>query len=79
MSDAILDAILAQDPYGRVACETGTTTGLIMVFGEITTKALIDYQELIRADRSRHWLYLDRLRVRCRYVRRGGVDQAAVI
>ncbi|HEX3246391.1 MAG TPA: methionine adenosyltransferase [Chloroflexota bacterium] len=48
VSDAILDAILAQDPYGRVACETGTTTGLIMVFGEITTKALIDYQELIR-------------------------------
>ena len=48
VSDAILDAILAQDPYGRVACETGTTTGLIMVLGEIPNKALIDYQELIR-------------------------------
>jgi S-adenosylmethionine synthetase len=48
VSDAILDAILAQDPYGRVACETGTTTGLIMVLGEITTSALIDYQDLIR-------------------------------
>jgi S-adenosylmethionine synthetase len=48
VSDAILDAILTQDPYGRVACETGTTTGLIMVFGEITTTAVIDYQDIIR-------------------------------
>src|SRR5215212_2702610 len=48
VSDAILDAILSQDPYGRVACETGTSTGLVMVFGEITTTAKIEYQDIIR-------------------------------
>lgn len=48
VSDSILDAILEQDPYGRVACETGTTTGLVVVFGEITTTAKIDYQNIIR-------------------------------
>ena len=37
ISDAVLDAILAEDPMGRVACETATTTGLVMVMGEITT------------------------------------------
>ncbi|KAL1866447.1 hypothetical protein VTK73DRAFT_4704 [Phialemonium thermophilum] len=48
VSDAILDACLAQDPMSKVACETATKTGLIMVFGEITTKAHIDYQKVIR-------------------------------
>jgi S-adenosylmethionine synthetase len=48
ISDAILDAILAQDPQGRVACETATTTGLIMVFGEITTTASIDAAQIAR-------------------------------
>ncbi len=48
VSDAILDAILAQDPYGRVACETWTTTGLIGVVGEITFKGNIDYPAIIR-------------------------------
>jgi S-adenosylmethionine synthetase len=48
VSDAILDACLAEDPWSKVACETAAKTGLIMVFGEITTKAHIDYQKVIR-------------------------------
>ncbi|KAE8348490.1 S-adenosylmethionine synthetase [Aspergillus coremiiformis] len=48
VSDAILDACLAEDPLSKVACETATKTGMIMVFGEITTKALLDYQKIIR-------------------------------
>ncbi|GAA5873479.1 hypothetical protein JCM8547_005442 [Rhodosporidiobolus lusitaniae] len=48
VSDAILDACLAEDPWSKVACETATKTGLIMVFGEITTKAHVDYQKVIR-------------------------------
>ena len=48
ISDAILDAILAEDPYARVACETATTTGLVMVLGEITTKTYVDFQAVVR-------------------------------
>jgi S-adenosylmethionine synthetase len=48
VSDAVLDAVLAQDPMGRVACETLVTTGLVMVAGEITTTALVDYSDLAR-------------------------------
>ncbi len=48
ISDAILDAILAQDPMSRVACETACTTGLVMVMGEITTRAQVDFQEIVR-------------------------------
>ena len=48
ISDAILDALMAQDPMSRVACETCTTTGLVLVMGEITTKASIDIQKLPR-------------------------------
>ena len=49
VSDAILDAILGQDPMSRVACETLTTTGLVMVAGEITTTAKIDHQDVVRS------------------------------
>jgi S-adenosylmethionine synthetase len=49
ISDAILDAVLAGDPGGRVACETLVTTGLVVVAGEITTRAHLDYQELVRS------------------------------
>lgn len=48
ISDTILDAILEKDPNSRVACETCTTTGLVMVMGEITTNAYIDIQKLVR-------------------------------
>ena len=48
ISDAILDALLAKDPMSRVACETLVTTGLAIVAGEITTTAVIDYQEVVR-------------------------------
>ncbi|PLB39941.1 S-adenosylmethionine synthetase [Aspergillus candidus] len=48
VSDAILDACLAEDPLSKVACETATKTGMIMVFGEITTQARLDYQKIIR-------------------------------
>jgi len=48
ISDSILDAILTQDPLGRVACETLVTTGIALVAGEITTSAIIDYQQVVR-------------------------------
>ena len=48
ISDAILDAMLEQDPMSRVACETCTTTGLVMVMGEITTNARVDIQNIVR-------------------------------
>jgi S-adenosylmethionine synthetase len=48
VSDAILDACLKEDPLSKVACETATKTGLILVFGEITTRAHLDYQKIIR-------------------------------
>ncbi|MGN0391008.1 MAG: methionine adenosyltransferase [Wujia sp.] len=48
ISDAILDALLEQDPMSRVACETAVTTGLVLVMGEITTKAQIDIQSIVR-------------------------------
>lgn len=49
ISDAILDALLRQDPFSRVACETCVTTGLVLVMGEITTKAHIDIPKIVRA------------------------------
>ena len=48
ISDAVLDAILDKDPKARVACETAVTTGLVLVMGEITTTAHVDYQEIVR-------------------------------
>ena len=46
ISDSVLDAILAEDPKGRVACETLVSTGLVVISGEITTKAHINYREI---------------------------------
>lgn len=48
ISDAILDALMEQDPMSRVACETSTTTGLVLVMGEITTNAYVDIQKIVR-------------------------------
>ena len=48
ISDAILDALMAQDPMSRVACETVITTDYVMVMGEITTKAKVDYEKIVR-------------------------------
>ena len=48
VSDGVLDAVLAQDPMARVACETCTTTGVVMVMGEMTTTANISVEEIVR-------------------------------
>lgn len=48
ISDAILDALLEQDPMSRVACETATTTGMVLVMGEISTNAYVDIQKIVR-------------------------------
>ena len=53
VSDAVLDAVLTEDSLGHVACETLVTTGLVMVAGEITTKAVLDYSDIAR-DVIRH-------------------------
>ena len=48
ISDAVLDALMEQDPNSRVACETAITTGLVLVMGEITTNAYVDIQKIVR-------------------------------
>ena len=48
ISDAILDAIMEKDPYGRVACEVATTTGLVIVLGEITTSCYVEVPQIVR-------------------------------
>ena len=48
ISDAILDACMAQDPMSRVACETACCTGFVLITGEITTNAVVNYQEVVR-------------------------------
>ena len=48
ISDGVLDALLAQDPQSRVACETMVTTGIAIIAGEITTNTMVDYQQVVR-------------------------------
>ena len=49
ISDAILDSVLSQDPYARVACETCVTTGLVIIMGEMTTKTYVDIPDIVRS------------------------------
>ena len=53
ISDAVLDALMEQDPMSRVACETAITTGLVLVMGEITTSAYVDIQKIVRVQSVR--------------------------
>ena len=78
VSDTILDAVLADDPTGRVACETLVTTGLVVVAGEITTDTYIDIPKLVREKVAEHRLHALGLRVRRAHVRRGRRDRRAV-
>ncbi|MCB0165338.1 MAG: methionine adenosyltransferase, partial [Anaerolineae bacterium] len=48
ISDAVLDALMEQDPYSRVACETAIKTGFVMLLGEITTSGFVDFDKLVR-------------------------------
>ena len=78
ISDAILDAMLEQDPMSRVACETFVTTGLAIVGGEITTKGYVDIPKLVREHHQRHRLQPRVLRLRRPHLRRAGVARRAV-
>ena len=78
ISDSVLDAVLTEDPYGRVACETLVTTGLCVVAGEISTKAHIDFSRLARDTISEHRLHRRRVRHRRQDVRRHRLDRRAV-
>jgi len=56
VSDAVLDACLKDDPNSKVACETCTKTGMVMVFGEITTKSKVNYEQVVRDTLKKNWL-----------------------
>ena len=78
ISDSILDAILAQDPVGRVACETLVTTGLAIVAGEITTSCYVDFPEHRPRDHQGSRLHPRQVRVRLRDLRGPVVDSRTV-
>ena len=70
ISDAVLDAVLTDDPLGRVACETLVTTGLVLVAGEITTSATLDVPQLVRGVVREIGYTSSRVRLRRRHLRR---------
>ena len=77
ISDGVLDAVLAEDPIGRVACETLITTGQVMVAGEITTTAYVDIPRIVRATIRQDRLHPGQVRLRRRDLRHlGGARQA---
>ena len=78
VSDAILDAIIREDPNARVACETATTTGLVMVLGEISTTHLHRHPGSRPRHRPRHRLHPGRLRLRLPDLRHADLGQGAV-
>ena len=78
ISDSILDAILAQDPTGRVACETLVTTGLAIIAGEITTNCYVDFPEDRPRDDQGRRLHAREVRLRFRDLRGAVVDPRAV-
>lgn len=70
ISDAVLDALMEQDPMSRVACETAVTTGLVLVMGEITTNAYVRYSEIGSGNHPRDWLRPCKIWFDCEYLRR---------
>ena len=77
ISDAVLDAIIKDDPNARVACESSATTGLVVVMGEITTKTLRGHPVHRARHRARDRLHPRQVRLRCRHLRRDGQHQGA--
>ena len=78
ISDGVLDAVLAEDPNGRVACETLVNTGLVVVSGEISTDVYVDIPQDRPPDDQRDRLRQRRLRVRRELLRRDLGDRRAV-
>ena len=78
ISDSVLDAVLTDDPNGRVACETLITTGLVVVAGEITTETYVDIRAVVRETDRRDRLHARQVRLRLRDVRRRRRDRRAV-
>ena len=78
ISDGVLDAVLRDDPYGRVACETLVNTGLIVVSGEITTNTYVDIQEIARETVRRIGYDDADLRLRLQHLRGHQRDRQAV-
>ena len=78
ISDGVLDAVMRDDPTGRVACETLVNTGLVVVSGEITTTTYVDIQEIARETIKRIGYTRRRVRVRLPHVRGHQRDRQAV-
>ncbi len=77
ISDGVLDALLSQDPYSRVACETLVTTGLAVIAGEITTKAVINYPDVVRQVIKEVGYTDDKMGICARHLRRDGLPRSA--